>query len=146
MIIKGGITLNIREVSRMIGLSYSTTWKYLKVLEERGFIRITRSYHGAKITDSDFAILQEFVRLIRDEGISLEGALERLAKGKSGTDETVIEYLRRLEKKIEDLEKENKALREIVQKYLFEVEQLKGLPKPRDSFFSRISKFFRRKD
>ncbi|MCD6551371.1 hypothetical protein, partial [Thermotoga sp.] len=58
---------NISEISRHVSLPYSTTWKYLKILSERGFVTITRTSHGTVITDDDFQTFQEFVRLVREE-------------------------------------------------------------------------------
>ncbi|HBT39059.1 MAG TPA: hypothetical protein DEA64_02945 [Pseudothermotoga sp.] len=134
---------NISEISRRVNLPCSTRWKYLKILSKRGFITITRSSHGTVITNEDFQIFQEFVRLVREEGLAIEGALERIGQNRLGGREPIIQYLRRLEKKIEDLEKENRALRDLVQKYLYELEKLKGLPKPKETLLEKIRRWFR---
>ena len=135
---------NISEISRRVNLPYSTTWKYLKLLRERGFITITRTNRRSMITERDLETFQEFLRLVREEGLSLEVALNRIGEGRTATEEPIIRYLQRLEKKIENLEKENKALSELVQKYLYELEKLKGLPKPKGSLMNWFKGIFKR--
>jgi len=68
------------------------------------------------------SIFEEFLELVR-AGNTLQTALEKLAEGSTGPAHAVIDHLRRLERRIEDLEKENHALRDIVQKYLAEMEK-----------------------
>ena len=46
---------------------------------------------------------------------------------------------------MEELEKENRALRDIVQKYLAEIEKLKGLPPPKKSLWQRFKDWWKKK-
>ena len=141
---KGLIIMTIRELSRKFKIPYTTTWKYLKILEQRGFIRITKGDRGAKIDNHAIMIFKDFVDLIK-EGHTIASALEKLSAGYVVADRPVIEYLQRLEHRIEELEKENRALRDIVQKYLAEIEKLKGLPPPKKKWRERIKAWFTRK-
>jgi len=141
---KGLIIMTIRELSRKFKIPYTTTWKYLKILEQRGFIRVTKGDRGAKIDNHAIMIFKDFVDLIK-EGHTITSALEKLSAGYIVADRPVIEYLQRLERRIEELEKENRALRDIVQKYLAEIEKLKGLPPPKKSLWQRFKDWWKKK-
>ena len=72
--------LTIRELSQRVGLPYTTTIKYLKALQERGFISVRRDGNRVIYPDETEEILRQFVELIRD-GVPFSQALEKLARG-----------------------------------------------------------------
>lgn len=127
----------------MLNLSYSTTRKYLKALQDRGFITIKMGEHGALLDEHAVKLMTRLVELIRD-GNTLQVALEKLARGMEKPSSEIIEYLQRLERRIEELEKENRALRQLIQVYLSRLDEPKGLPKPRRSLLELLKSIFRR--
>ena len=127
-------TLTISELAKTRNMSYSTVRKYVNALIERGIIAPERTSHGFVLSPSDVEVFDTLVSFIRS-GMPLKSAIERVAGGKAPHTNEVIQYLQRLEKRIEELEKENRALREIVQMYLSEV---KGLPVPKKPWWKRI--------
>ena len=138
------ITMTIRGLARKFKIPYSTARKYLKLLENNGFIRIRQSEHGTQIDDYAVSIFEEFLELVK-AGNTLQTALEKLAEGSTGPAHVIIDHLKRLERRIEELEKENRALRDIVQKYLAEIEKLKSLPPPRKSLWQRFKDWWKKK-
>ena len=115
-------------------MSYSTVRKYVNALIERGIITPEKTSHGFVLSPSDVEVFDALVSFIRS-GMPLKSAVERVAEGRAPHTNEVIQYLQRLERKIEELEKENKALRELVQMYLSEV---KGLPAPKKPWWKRL--------
>ena len=126
--------MTISELAKTRNMPYSTVRKYVNALIERGIIAPDRTSHGIVLSPSDVEVFDALVSFIRS-GMPLKTAIDRLAEGRKATTDEVIQYLQRLEKKIEELEKENKALRELVQMYLSEV---KGLPVPRKPWWKRL--------
>lgn len=116
------IIMTIRQLSRKVNLPYSTTRKYLKSLEEAGYITLRITEHGARIDHHTLVIFEELVELIKS-GYPLQKALERLGEGRTATESRILEYLSRLEKKVEDLEAENRKLNELLQVYISKVER-----------------------
>jgi len=99
----------------------------LKSLEEAGYITLRITEHGARIDHHTLVIFEELVELIKS-GYPLQKALEKLGEGRTTTESRILEYLSRLEKKIRDLEAENRKLNELLQIYISKVE--KALPSP----------------
>ncbi len=126
--------MTISELAKTRNMPYSTVRKYVNALIERGIIAPDRTSHGVVLSPSDVEVFDTLVSFIRS-GMPLKTAIDRLAEGRKATTDEVIQYLQRLERKIEELEKENKALRELVQMYLSEV---KGLPAPKKPWWKRL--------
>lgn len=115
-------------------MPYSTVRKYVNALIELGIIAPEKTSHGFVLSSSDVEVFDALVSLVRS-GLPLKSAIDRLAQGREAPTDEVIRYLQRLERRIEELEKENRALRELIQVYLSEV---KGLPKPKKPWWKRL--------
>ena len=126
--------LSVKELSKRVNIPYTTAVKYLKALQERGFVRVKREGKRVLYPDEAEEMLRQLVDLVRS-GISFSQALERLARGEIPIKDPVLEELRRLRQEIEELKKENRALRDLVQMYLSEV---KGLPAPKKPWWKRL--------
>jgi len=126
--------LSVKELSERVNIPYTTAAKYLKALQERGFVRVKREGKRVLYPDETEGILRQLVDLVKS-GISFSQALDRLSYGENLVKDPVLEEIRRLRREIEDLKKENRALRELVQMYLSEV---KGLPAPKKPWWKRI--------
>ena len=136
--------MNLFELSKTRNVPYSTVRKYIKALIAHGYINPERSSHGVILRANDVEVFDKLLSLIRS-GYPLQTALKMLGEGIKDAKSDIIYYLQRLERRIEELEKENRALRDIVQKYLAEIEKLKGLPPPRKSFWERVKGWFKKK-
>jgi len=126
--------MTISELAKTRNMPYSTVRKYVNALIERGIIAPERTSHGVVLSSSDVEVFDTLVSLVRS-GLPLKSAIDRLAQGREAPADEVIRYLQRLERRIEELEKENRALRELIQVYLSEV---KGLPKPKKPWWKRL--------
>ena len=93
---------------------------------------------------NDLEVFDRLLSLIRS-GYPLQAALKMLGEGIKDAKSDIIFYLQRLERRMEELEKENRTLRDIVQKYLAEIEKLKGLPPPRKSLWQRFKDWWKKK-
>ena len=129
--------MTISELAKARNMPYSTARKYINALIERGIIAPERTSHGIVLSPSDVEVFDTLVSYIRS-GMPLKTAIDRLAQGKSPPANEVIRYLQRLERRIEELERENRALRELIQMYLSEV---KGLPAPKKPWWKRLLGF-----
>lgn len=121
--------MTISELSKIRNMPYSTVRKYINALIERNIIAPDRTSHGIMLSQYDVEIFDRLVSFIRS-GMPLKTAIDRLVEGRKNTTDDVIQYLQRLERRIEELEKENRALREIIQVYLSEVKSLPASKKP----------------
>ena len=126
--------LSVKELSERVGIPYTTSAKYLKALQERGFVRVKREGKRVLYPDEAEEMLRQLVDLVKS-GISFSQALDRLSRGESFVKDPVLEEIRKLRREIEDLKKENRALRELVQMYLSEI---KGLPAPKKPWWKRL--------
>ncbi|MCL4407584.1 MAG: helix-turn-helix domain-containing protein [Thermotogae bacterium] len=126
--------MNIKEISRVIGLPYSTTRKYLNTLEEKGLIKQEKTPKGVECDDKAIDILKTLVELVKHEPLS--SAIDKI----KSSDPTLSVLLERMDK----LEEENRKLREIVQIYLSRIDKLENQlmpPKnPKKNLFQRIFK------
>jgi len=118
--------------------------KYIKALIAHGYINPERSSRGVILRANDVEVFDKLLSLIRS-GYPLQTALKMLGEGIKDAKSDIIFYLQRLERRIEELEKENRALRDIVQKYLAEIEKLKSLPPPRKSLWQRFKDWWKKK-
>ena len=136
--------MNLFELSKTRNVPYSTVRKYVNALIAHGYINPERSSRGVILRANDVEVFDKLLSLIRS-GYPLQTALKMLGEGIKDAKSDIIFYLQRLERRIEELEKENRALRDIVQKYLAEIEKLKGLPPPKKKWRERIKAWFTRK-
>ena len=138
-------SLNIRELSKIMNMSYSTTWKYVKLLNDHKLITLERDNGKVKIITEHVNTFKRFVELL-NSGYNLQNALIKLKEGFSEGDNEVIQYIQRLEKRIIELEKENRNLSQLLQVYLSKIDsiedQIKALPKPKKSIWERIKGLF----
>ena len=133
--------MNLFELSKTRNVPYSTVRKYIKALIAHGYINPEKSSRGVILRANDVEVFDKLLSLIRS-GYPLQTALKMLGEGIKDAKSDIIFYLQRLERRMEELEKENRSLRDIVQKYLAEIEKLKGLPPPRRSWRERIKDWF----
>jgi len=136
--------VNLFELSKTRNVPYSTVRKYIKALIAHGYINPERSSRGVILRANDVEVFDKLLSLIRS-GYPLQTALKMLGEGIKDAKSDIIFYLQRLERRIEELEKENRALRDIVQKYLAEIEKLKGLPPPKKSLWQRFKDWWKKK-
>ena len=136
--------MNLFELSKTRNVPYSTVRKYIKALIAHGYINPERSSRGVILRANDVEVFDKLLSLIRS-GYPLQTALKMLGEGIKDAKSDIIFYLQRLERRIEELEKENRALRDIVQKYLAEIEKLKGLPPPKKSLWQRFKDWWKKK-
>jgi len=136
--------MNLFELSKTRNVPYSTVRKYVKALIAHGYINPERSSRSVILRVNDVEVFDRLLSLIRS-GYPLQTALKMLGEGIKDAKSDIIYYLQRLERRIEELEKENRALRDIVQKYLAEIEKLKGLPPPRKSLGQRFKDWWKKK-
>lgn len=108
--IRGGDAININEISKLTGLPYSTTRKYLLLLEQAGFFS-SRTKDGARIFPDDSAGLVSRLARLSSDNVPLVEAIERLKGG--DLEETT--KLRNLEKQIEGLTRNVESLSALVQ-------------------------------
>jgi DNA-binding MarR family transcriptional regulator len=137
--------LNLSDLAKSRNVPYSTVRKYVNALSEKGFISPETTPHSVTLRKRDIDIFDKLLALIRS-GVSFKKAVEKLGEGEDGDKDDVLDYLQRLERKVDSLEEENKKLRELVQVYLSKVDELQNqlMPPKRRSWFSRI--FSRGKD
>ena len=132
--------LSVKQLSERVNIPYTTAVKYLKALQERGFVRVRREGNRIMYPDEAEEMLRQLVDLVRS-GISFSQALEKLASGEAPLKDPVLEELRRLRHEIEDLKKENQALKDLVMLYLSRLEEIKGLPVPKKPWWKRLFGF-----
>ncbi|WP_155825504.1 hypothetical protein [Hippea alviniae] len=124
--------MNIKELSELAHMNYHTVRKYYLALYDRGIV--------TEPTEEVIPLLKQIAKFT-SEGLSVQEAINKLVK-KDDTPQAFASILLRLEKKIDDLEKENRALRELVQIQLAEMRKM--LPKPEEkpekkkSWFKRL--------
>ncbi len=117
--------MNLSDLAKTRSVPYSTVRKYVNALAERRLIYPEVGSHSVTIRDNDVEVFDELLRLVRS-GISFRSAIDRLSEKKRVDQSDEISYLRKIEKKIDSLEEENRKLREIVQVYLSRIESLES--------------------
>lgn len=128
--------MNIKDLAHKTDLPYNTAYKYLKRLVDEGILSSRKTANGIEFDVSAIDTLQALKRLIKN-GESLSNAIEKL-KGHDPDIQLIL-------KKIEDLERENQQLRDLVQMYLSRIDNLeKALLPPKRSWLSRIFHFNRK--
>ena len=90
--------MNINQVAKQTGLPYSSTRKYLVLLEESGFFK-SKIEEGARVfPDESVSMVSRLARLSSD-GVPLKEAIERL-KGGDLEEKTKLDEI---EKRLNDL-------------------------------------------
>jgi DNA-binding MarR family transcriptional regulator len=132
-----GEVLNLSDLAKSRNVPYSTVRKYVNALSEKGFISPETTPHSVTLHKKDIEVFDKLLVLIRS-GVSFKKALDKLGEGEDGSRDNVVDYLQRLERKVDSLEEENKKLRELVQVYLSKVDELQNQlmsPKKRSWIF-----------
>ena len=109
--------MNLFELSKTRNVPYSTVRKYVNALIAHGYINPERSSRGVILRANDVEVFDKLLSLIRS-GYPLQTALKKLGEGIKDAKSDIIYYLQRLERRIEELEKENRTLRDLAQLYL----------------------------
>jgi len=96
------ITVTLRGLAKKLNLPYSTTRKYLLVLQEAGLIKLREGPVGLMIEEREEEALKELLSLLKS-GYTIEGALKRM-KGERVSDDTeILKRLERIEQSLEEL-------------------------------------------
>jgi len=110
--------MNLKELAGHAGMNYYTLRKYYVALKERGLVTQP---------SEDIIPLLKQIAQFTSEGLTVQSAIDKIAK-RSNSPQAFTSVLLRLEEKIDNLENENKALRDLVQIQLAEMKKM--LPKP----------------
>jgi len=104
------IALTLRGLAKKLNLPYSTTRKYLLVLQEAGIIKLREGPIGLMIEEREEEALKELLSLLKT-GYTIEGALKRM-KGERVLDETeILKRLDRIEQTLEELKERVEELK-----------------------------------
>lgn len=94
--------MTLRGLAKKLNLPYSTTRKYLLVLQEAGIIKLREGPIGLMIEEHEEEALKELLSLLKT-GYTIEGALKRM-KGERVSDDTeILKRLDRIEQTLEEL-------------------------------------------
>lgn len=133
--------INIADLSRKSGLNYHTVRKYLIALESKGI---------KNMPETQLISLLRAIKDLTEKGNTVNQAIDILLREEQEK-KTTEEMFRILEKKIDDLEKENKHLRDLIQVYLSRIDSLEqkidkiqALPKPRQSIIEKVKSLFKK--
>jgi len=135
------MSINIAEISRKSGLNYHTTRKYLMALQSKGI---------KELPEIQLISILRSIKELTSKGYTVNESIDLILK-EDQQKKTTDEMFMILEKKINDLEKENRALKELIQVYLSRIDKLEqkidlipqALPKPREPFWKKITKLFK---
>jgi predicted transcriptional regulator len=130
--------MTLKEIAEKAGLNYHTARKYGLALQERGI----------DLSEEVIPILQKIASLT-GEGLTVEKAIDSLlSKPLEKKEQDFSEILLRLEAKIDSLEKENRAQKELIQVYLSKIdslqESIKALPPPKTDYFSKFKDWIKK--
>jgi DNA-binding transcriptional MerR regulator len=119
--LNGGGVMNISEISRSSGLPYSTTRKYLLLLERAGFF-ISKIVDGSREypDDSERYVLR--IAKLKNIGYKLDDCIEKLKAGDIEENTRISQ----LENKISDLTRQVYTLSDLLQKNLSSQPALSG--------------------
>ena len=135
------MSINIAEISRKSGLNYHTTRKYLMALQSKGI---------KELPEIQLISILRSIKELTSKGYTVNESIDLILK-EDQQKKTTDEMFMILEKKINDLEKENRALKELIQVYLSRIDKLEqkidlipqALAKPREPFWKKIRKLFK---
>lgn len=130
--------MTLKEIAEKAGLNYHTARKYSLALKERGI----------DLSEEVVPVLQKIASLTA-EGMTVEKAIDSLLNSPLEKKEhDFSEILLRLETKIDSLEKENRAQKELIQVYLSKIdslqESIKALPPPKPDYFSKFKEWLKK--
>lgn len=115
--------MNINEISKKTGLPYSSTRKYLVLLEESGFFK-SKVEEGARVFPDEAASLIARLARLSSDGVPLKEAIERL----KGGDLEEKNKLEEIERKINELSGNVAGLSQLLQVELNKLQQIPALP------------------
>lgn len=122
-----GSTMNINQVAKQTGLPYSSTRKYLVLLEEAGFFK-SKIEEGARVfPDESVSMVSRLARLSSD-GVPLKEAIERL-KGGDLEEKTKLDEI---EKRLNDLTNGLAGISQLLQVELSKLQNVPALPESVD--------------
>jgi len=129
--------MNVTELSKKSGLKYHTARKYVKALQERGII--------SEPSEELIPILKQIAELTAS-GKTVNEAIEFIVS-RPAQEANFSEILLRLEAKIDALEKENRAQKELLQVYLSKIdklqEQIRALPAPKKTVSEKVKQWWK---
>lgn len=137
--------MNIKQLSELSGIPYSTVRKYLTVLAQNNLISLNKTQNGVEVNDNAERVFLSFIKFIKS-GQTPSEAIKKIVEGNLSQDDAMSLLIEKMER----VEEENRKLRELVQMYLSRVENLEYqikelMPPKRENFFARIVKRFSRK-
>lgn len=133
--------MNIKEISEKSGLPYSTTRKYLVLLEEEGLLH-SAIEEGSRVFGADSVRFVRRIASMSKDGIALKDAIEKIRITPYAVSDD--SELAGLQKQVEDMKRSIQAMNEMLQVNLAR----KELPE-RSGFWyhfkAAFSSLFRRK-
>jgi DNA-binding transcriptional MerR regulator len=128
--------VNIKEISEKSGLPYSTTRKYLVLLEESGLLKSSIE-EGSRVFGADSVRFVRRIASMSKDGIALKDAIEKIRiTPYAVSDDSEVAGL---QKQINDLTKEVRSLSDLLQ---IELSKQKALPE-RSGFWYHLKAAFR---
>ncbi len=119
--------MNINEISKKTGLPYSSTRKYLVLLEESGFFK-SKVEEGARVFPDEAASLISRLARLSSDGVPLKEAIERLKGGNLEERNKLDE----IENRLNDLTSNLAGLSQLLQVELSKLQQIPALPESVD--------------
>lgn len=119
--------MNINEISKKTGLPYSSTRKYLVLLEESGFFK-SKVEEGARVFPDEATSLIARLSRLSSDGVPLKEAVERL----KGGDLEEKNKLEEIERKLNELSGNVAGLSQLLQVELNKLQQIPALPESVD--------------
>lgn len=119
--------MNINEISKKTGLPYSSTRKYLVLLEESGFFK-SKIEEGARVFPDEAASLIARLARLSSDGVPLKEAIERL----KGGDLEEKNKLDDIERRLNDLTNGLAGISQLLQVELSKLQNVPALPESID--------------
>jgi DNA-binding Lrp family transcriptional regulator len=143
--------MTLKEVADKLGVSHSTAYRLVSSLVKNHIIEISHEKNKYIINDSDIVLIRQFHDLIQS-GLSSDKAVEVLKENsKISEDLNLSIVLHDLKRQVEELTKENKSLRDLIQVYLSKInsleekiDKIQALPKPRQSIIEKVKSLFKK--
>ena len=127
--------LNIKEISHESGLAYSTTRKYLVLLEEAELLKSSIE-EGSRVFEGQAVRYVKRLASLSSKGVPLKEALEKIKEAPyQVSDDSEVAVL---QKQINDLSKEVRSLSDLLQ---VELSKQKALPE-RSGFWYHLKAAF----
>ena len=119
--------MNINEISKKTGLPYSSTRKYLVLLEESGFFK-SKIEEGARVFPDEAASLIARLARLSSDGVPLKEGIERL----KGGDLEEKNKLDDIERRLNDLTNSLAGISQLLQVELSKLQNVPALPESVD--------------